>query len=121
MAELKSDLTTNEYTRIFYEDKAYQRYNAPHHFAVMAYGQQPPFKLATIHFQEGPIRECDVNGVANEDLIAMVICRLEHFQDSPYKCRENAIAITKLQEALMWLCKRTNGREARGVEGTNAI
>jgi len=62
-----------------------------------------------------------VNGVCNEDLIAMVITRLEHFQESEFACRENALAITKLEEALLWLRKRTMGREQRGVEGTHTI
>lgn len=42
-------------------------------------------------------------------------------QDSAYKCRENAIAITKLEEALLWLRKRTMNRERRGVEGTSRV
>lgn len=72
-----------------------------------------------VHFQEGPIKENGVNGVCNEDLIAMVICRLEHFNQSEFRCRENSMAITKLEEALLWLRKRTMGREQRGVEGTH--
>lgn len=52
-----------------------------------------------------------------EDLIIMVITRLEHFQRSQFGCRENTIAITKLEETLMWLRKRTMDREQRGVEG----
>ena len=46
---------------------------------------------------------------------------LNGFQNSDYKCRENAIAITKLEEALMWLRKRTMARENRGVEGTHLV
>lgn len=34
-----------------------------------------------------------------------------------FSCRENAIVITKLEEALMWLNKRTEDRKQRGVEG----
>jgi hypothetical protein len=34
-------------------------------------------------------------------------------------CRENSIAITKLDEAILWLNARTNRREAEGVEGTH--
>jgi hypothetical protein len=34
-----------------------------------------------------------------------------------FPCRENALAITKLDEALLWLEKRTRDRVARGVEG----
>lgn len=57
----------------------------------------------------------------NQLLQMMVIRRLQGFQDSPYSCRENAMAITKLEEALLWLRKRTMGRENRGVGGTNAV
>ena len=66
-------------------------------------------------------KECGVNGVCNEDLINMVIDRLEHFQNSEFRCRENALAITALEEALLWLRKRTMGREQRGVEGTHIV
>lgn len=33
-------------------------------------------------------------------------------------CRENSIAITKIEEALMWLDARARDRQARGVAGT---
>lgn len=69
----------------------------------------------------GAIKEHGVNGVANEDLIVMVIDRLNSFQESQFKCRENAIAITKLEEALLWLRKRTTDRERRNVEGTHNV
>jgi hypothetical protein len=72
-----------------------------------------------VNFQNGPVKENGVNGCHNEDLIAIVIDRLQGFQSGEFKCRENAIAITKLEEALLWLRKRTMDREARGVEGTN--
>ena len=120
MKELKRDLLTTKYTKVLVEEN-YQ-FNAPHRYEVVA--NEPgcyPDTLAKIHFQEGPIKECGVNGVCNEDLINMVIDRLEHFQKSEFSCRENAIAITKLEEALLWLRKRTMGREQRGVEGTHIV
>ena len=124
--ELKSGLLTNKYTRVFHEDEADMKFNAPHHFKVYNETKlqqiDPEYPcLCEIHFQEGPIKECGVNGVANEDLINMVICRLEHFQRSPFACKENEQAINKFSEGLMWLRKRTNDREARGVEGKNII
>ena len=73
----------------------------------------------SIKFQKGPIKEAGVNGVMDEDLIAIVIDRMRGFQSGDYACRDNALALTKLEEALMWLRKRTNSREARGVEGTH--
>jgi hypothetical protein len=47
--------------------------------------------------------------------------RIQFYQDGKFKCRENAIAITKIEEALLWLDKRTRDREARQVEGTQRI
>ena len=72
-----------------------------------------------INFQNGPIAEAGVNGISQEALLAIVIDRLECFQKGSYSCRENAIALTKLQEAMHWLQHRTRERVARGVEGTS--
>lgn len=72
-----------------------------------------------ILFQNGPIKEVGVNGVTHEVLLAVVIDRMRSFQAGPFACRENAIALTKLEEALMWLQRRTVARIKRGVEGTN--
>ena len=72
-----------------------------------------------IHFQSGPIGECGLNGISNEALLAVVEDRLVGFQSGDFACRENALALTKLQEAMMWLHKRTRDRVARGVEGTD--
>lgn len=118
MRELQKDLLTNKYTRIYCEDLSEQKFNAPHHFVVKDLDDKI---LSRIDFQEGAIKEYGVNGVNNEDLINMVIERLESFQNSEFKCRENALAITKLEEALLWLRKRTIGRENRGVEGTHTV
>jgi hypothetical protein len=72
-----------------------------------------------ISFQNGPILESGFNGLSNEALLAVVEDRLLGFQAGQYACRENAVALTKLQESLMWLQKRTRDRVARGVEGTH--
>lgn len=83
-----------------------------------------PGKLETsvdILFQNGPIPENGTNGVTQEVLIAIVCDRLRSFQKGPYSCRENAIALTKLEEAQMWLQQRTRERMARNVEGTHAV
>ena len=74
-----------------------------------------------IEFQNGPIKEVGVNGITHEVLLAILIDRLRGFQSGNYICRENALALTKMEEALMWLHKRTQGREVRGVEGTHEI
>lgn len=77
-------------------------------------------KSQAISFQNGPIAESRVNGVSNEALLAIVIDRLQCFQAGDFKCRENAIALTKLEEAVHWLHHRTRERVSRGVEGTSS-
>lgn len=56
------------------------------------------------------------DGTTNEELIEVLIDRMKHLQDK-FPCRENALVITKLEESLMWLEKRTADRVKRNVEG----
>lgn len=72
-----------------------------------------------IHFQNGPVGEVGVNGITHESLLAVLIDRLRCFQNGLFSCRENALALTKLEEALHWLNERTKNRVVRGVEGTH--
>lgn len=78
-----------------------------------------------ITWQDGPLsvdgERKEPNGAFVEGVIQAALGRLEHFQGSKFKCRENALAITKLEEALFWLGHRTAAREARGVEGTHEL
>jgi hypothetical protein len=85
-------------------------------------GEKMPGAIyAEINFQKGPVKEAGVNGIHNEDLIAIVIDRLEYFQRGPFACRENEMALTRLRNALSALNSRTQERRGRGVEGTNQI
>jgi hypothetical protein len=79
----------------------------------------PSKGTTSINFQNGPIKEQGVNGLTQEVLYAIIIDRLRSFQSGPFACRENAIALTKTEEALMWLQRRTIARIKRGVEGTH--
>lgn len=74
-------------------------------------------------FQNGPIAADGngVNGLTHEALLAIIVDRLEGFQSGPYACRENALALTHLQDAAHWLAHRTRARMARGVEGTHTV
>lgn len=56
------------------------------------------------------------DGTTNEELLEVLINRMNYLQ-SKFPCRENAIVITKLEESLMWLNKRTADRIKRNVEG----
>jgi len=73
-----------------------------------------------IMFQNGPIAEVGVNGLTQEVLLSIVIDRLRSFQSGPFSSRENALALTKCEEALHWLQQRTLDRMRRGVEGKSA-
>lgn len=56
------------------------------------------------------------NGTTLEEMLRVSIERLTDL-NSKFPCRQNSIAITKMQEALMWLNDRTADRQKRGVEG----
>lgn len=68
--------------------------------------------------QSGPVKEFGVNGCQIDDVIAWAKEKIEGF-NATFPCRENAVVITKLDEALMWSAKRKTDREKRGVEGTS--
>lgn len=59
------------------------------------------------------------DGTTNEDVLRVLINRIQYL-NGKFPCRENSITITKLEESLMWLEKRTADRKARGVEGKHA-
>jgi len=68
--------------------------------------------------QQGPIKENGVNGCQVDSLVAAARKIIAFFNDQ-YPCRENALALTKLDEAGHWMDTRTKNRTKRGVEGKN--
>ena len=76
---------------------------------------------AHIKFQKGPVAESGKNGIFIEDLLQICRHRLQCFQSGDFACRENALALTKIEEALHWLDHRTRDRQKRNVEGTNKL
>lgn len=78
-----------------------------------------------IEWQNGPLAVDGVrkepNGAFVEGVIQAALDRLQFYQSGKFACRENALAITKLEEALHWCQHRTANREKRGVEGTHAV
>ena len=59
----------------------------------------------------------DEDGTTVEDLIAVAIGKLSMY-NKEVPSRETSLAITKLEEALLWLHYRTVDRTRRHVEGT---
>lgn len=70
------------------------------------------FKMMTKPASEGG------KGCQLTDLIEVALHQLKYL-NGKFPCRENAITITKLEEALMWQRERTRNRVERGVEGKN--
>lgn len=83
------------------------------------------FSRAVIVFQNGGLSKDGVpttpNGITNEALLAIVIDRLECFQKGPFRCDDNEVALDYARSALAALHRRTEEREARGVEGRHVL
>lgn len=69
-----------------------------------------------VKFQSGPIKDYGENGVQIEDVLQVAIDRLR-FVNGLMACRENSVALTHIETALLWLNKRTAERKKQGVEG----
>lgn len=77
-----------------------------------------------IEWQDGPLgtlegERLEPNGAFVETVIQIAVDRLEFYNSSKFRCRENSLAITKLEEALHWLNARTKRRVVAGIEGTH--
>lgn len=96
---------------------------ANHHYKVVYstidFDDRIEKTAADIQFQCGPRKEFDsVHGVLDADLLEIVRDRLKGFQSGEYACRENACALTHIEEALMWMNRRVEDRIERNVLGT---
>jgi len=70
----------------------------------------------TIEFYEMNDDGSYENGTTIEEVLKVARERLVQLSNR-FPCRENSIAVTKIQEAEMWLEARTKDRISRGVEG----
>lgn len=96
--------------------------NGRHRYVVMPKDGNPDDNcppLLYIHFQEGARNtEGSTPGVLDSDLLEIVRNRLQYFQKGECATRENACALTHIEEALMWMARRADDRAERGVLGT---
>ena len=117
------EIGSQRFTKVTVIDKPGQG-GACHQYYIGRSENKPDLPIGEfghVHFQNGPVAQSGVNGCHQEDLLAIVIDRLQSFQQGHFACRENALALTKLQEAMHWLNHRTADRQRRGVEGTNEL
>jgi hypothetical protein len=94
---------------------------ASHYYSVQIVGEgiNPRDVAAFVQFQKGPRNEPDsIPGVTELALLAIVRDRLESFNAGEFRCRQNAISITKIEEAMHWLKDRADERARRGVLGS---
>ena len=77
-----------------------------------------------INWQNGPLGRGEErsapNGAFVEDVVIAALDRMRFYQSTRFRCRENALVITKLEEALHWMNHRTADRGVRGVKGTHS-
>lgn len=69
-----------------------------------------------IKWQSGGTANNERNGAFLEDVLAIVYARLSAF-NKEFPSRENSLALTKIEEAVLWLAQRKAEREHRGVYG----
>lgn len=95
--------------------KWFEKEIRPHNFIYIRHD----VNSLSFTLQNGPIKKNGVNGCQVNEVIEAARLILVGLNES-YPCRENDMAITKLDESLMWLDKRTSDRTKRGVEGTDS-
>lgn len=104
----------NNLNDVYYEDEVGPG-NGRHYYEVRREGKV----VASIQFQNGPRTiESSIPGVVEADLLEIVRHRLQCFQQGEFATRENALALTATEEALMWMNKRTEDRAESGKLGT---
>lgn len=82
-------------------------------------GKTPDSWYGIIQFQNGARKLPDsIHGILDTDLLEIVRHRLQCFQQGDLATRENAIALTHIEEALLWMNKRVEDRIERNVLGT---
>ena len=74
--------------------------------------------IVSFEVQSDPIGEVGVNGLQAVDILNYTKCLFQSLNDA-FPCRENALTITKIEEALHWQHARTADRNRRNVEGKN--
>lgn len=133
MKELQTIQQENKLNDVFAVDEPGPG-GAHHHYAVFKHGDVTPEELpkrlekddlfynGEIHFQKGPRNDpASTPGVLDTDLLEIVRDRLKDFQNGPFACHENVVALNHISAALNNLNARTQDRAKRGVLGMNNL
>ena len=97
----------NAAIKIHADDRDPNNGNASHNYAMwVQYPGEADTAHQEVHFQHGARNEPgSIQGVTDAAVLSIVLDRYRGFQSGPFACRSNAIVITKLEEALMWMQK----------------
>lgn len=93
---------------------------------IAGYDENQPYALV-VRWQDGPRGQgegkplAEPNGAFVEDVLWAALQRLEFFQESKYRDRANAMAITHIEQALQALKDRQLERSHRNVEGKHEV
>lgn len=119
MRELSTIQKREKLNRVFVVDEVGNG-GANHKYLIVSdTGLTQPKEIA-IQFQNGARKEENsIHGVLDTDLLEIARDRLKSFQSGPFSSRENACALTHIEEALMWMNRRVEDRIERNVLGTN--
>ena len=98
--------------------------NAHHEYMIFKHTEDGKVSddnlVDVVRFQKGPRKDPESQcGIIDTDLLEIVRDRLKSFQNGDFACRENACALTHIEEALMWMNRRVEDRIERNVLGTN--
>ncbi len=75
--------------------------------------------LTTVQFQNGPRNvQKSIEGVLDTDLLEMIRHRYTAFQSGGFANKETEMALMHIENALLWLNKRSEDRAEREVLGT---
>jgi hypothetical protein len=111
----------NKAIKVTADERNPENGNASHFYACSYTSDEGNTSTQLLSFQNGPIGVVGTNGITHEVLLAILIDRLECFQDSKYANEYNELALGHCKMALKALKARTTEREARGVEGTHKL
>ena len=90
-----------------------------HEYEVVRADGEEDNCILEVQFQNGARhQEGSTVGVLDVDLLEIVRHRIQAFQKGEFATRENALALTAIEEALLWMNKRTEDRAERNVLGT---
>lgn len=118
MRELSTIQKREKLNRVFAVDEKGSG-GANHEYLIVSDSGLVAPKEQLIQFQNGARKEENsIHGVIDTDLLEIVRDRMKAFQAGPFASRENACALTHIEEALMWMNRRVEDRIERNVLGT---